>query len=173
MGKRKSIKEKYLKVEHYAKDKDYPSFLRDNFLTAYSALTFLGYDINLNSISFPLLEGRYQLFLPNVRLDVGHNPMAALALREAIGDKKVVLVYNSYADKEYEHILEILKPVIKRLEIIEIQSTRALNPTILHECASTLGLDVSFFKGIEATKEYVVFGSFSVVEAFLKGQRER
>ena len=88
-------KEKYLKVEHYAKDKDYPSFLRDNFLTAYSALTFLGYDINLNSISFPLLEGRYQLFLPNVRLDVGHNPMAALALREAIGDKKVVLVYNS------------------------------------------------------------------------------
>ena len=166
-------KEKYLKVEHYAKDKAYPSFLRDNFLTAYSALTFLGYDINLNSISFPLLEGRYQLFLPNVRLDVGHNPMAALALREAIGDKKVVLVYNSYADKEYEHILEILKPVIKRLEIIEIQSTRALNPTILHECASTLGLDVSFFKGIEATKEYVVFGSFSVVEAFLKGQRER
>ena len=99
--------------------------------------------------------------------------MAALALREAIGDKKVVLVYNSYADKEYEHILEILKPVIKRLEIIEIQSTRALNPTILHECAVTLGLDVSVFQGIEATKEYVVFGSFSVVEAFLKGQRER
>ena len=166
-------KEKYFKAEYYAKDKDYPPFLRDNFLTAYSALTFLGYDVNFNSNFFPLLEGRYQLFLPNVRLDVGHNPMAALALRDSIGDKKVVLVYNSYADKEYERILEILKPVIEHLEIIDIQSTRALNPTILHECASALGLDVSVFKGIEATKEYVVFGSFSVVEAFLKGQRER
>lgn len=166
-------KEKYFKAEYYAKDKDYPPFLRDNFLTAYSALTFLGYDVNFNSNFFPLLEGRYQLFLPNVRLDVGHNPMAALALRDSIGDKKVVLVYNSYADKEYERILEILKPVIEHLEIIDIQSTRALNPTILHECASALGLDVSVFKGIEATKEYVVFGSFSVVEAFLKGQHER
>lgn len=166
-------KEKYTNVERYVQDKAYPSFLGDNFLTAYSALTFLGYDITLSAISFPLLEGRYQLFLPNVRLDVGHNPMAAQALREAIGDKKVILVYNSYADKEYERILEILKPVIERLEIIDIQSTRALHPEILRECAFALGLDVSFFQGIESAKEYVVFGSFSVVEAFLKGQRER
>lgn len=164
---------KCVKAENFAKNSGYPSFLRDNFLTAYSALTFLGYDAEFNASAFPLLEGRYQLFLPNVRLDVGHNPMAAAALRESIGDKKVILVYNSYADKEYESILNILKPVIERLEMINIESPRALNPEILHSVASSLGLDVSVFKGIDATKEYVVFGSFSVVEAFLKGQRER
>lgn len=47
--------------------------------------------------------------------------------------------------------------------ISKYESTFSLE--ILHEFASTLGFDVSVFKGIEATKEYVLS---SVVEAFEK-----
>jgi len=160
-------------IHAYCARKHYPSFLEDNFLTAYSALTFLGYDTRIDFEDSFFLKGRYQAFLPNVHLDVGHNPMAAHALREAVGKKKVILVYNSYADKEYEAILEILKPICASIEVIDIQSSRAVNPECLYKVANTLGLPIKAFQSIEADKEYLVFGSFSVVEAFLKGYRER
>lgn len=162
-----------LALERYVMDKGYAPFVYENLLTAYSALTFLGYDMALEAFDAPLLKGRYQLFLPNVRLDVGHNPMAARALVDAVGEKKVVLVYNSYADKEYKVILEILKPIVKRIEVIDIQSPRAVDPSLLYDVAHALGLPIQQFQGIEDKEEYLVFGSFSVVEAFMKGQRER
>lgn len=143
-------------------------------MTAYSALTFLGYDISFKSFETPLLKGRFQKFLPNVTLDVGHNPLAALALVKAFGKSKgVILVYNSYADKEYESILELLKPIVEHIELIDIQSSRAVDPLLLHDVAKKLGMAVSKYTKIDANKEYLVFGSFSVIEVFLKGYRER
>jgi dihydrofolate synthase / folylpolyglutamate synthase len=160
-------------ISSYASHRGYPSFLQENLRTAVAALTFLGYDINLDSIDLMTLQGRYELFLPNVRVDVGHNPMAARALLEAVGLKKVILVYNSYADKEVALILEILRPIIERLEIIPIESSRAMKHSDLVFIAQNLGLDVRLHEKTDPAKEYVVFGSFSVVEAFRKGQRER
>lgn len=164
---------KHEAVQAYVTQKGYPSFLHVNFTTAYSALTFLGYDISLEAFDAPLLAGRFQKFLPNVTLDVGHNPLAAEALLKAFGQKKVILVYNSYADKEYASILELLKPIIEHLEVIEIQSSRAVDPHLLRNVANGLGISVSEYTKIDANKEYLVFGSFSVIEAFLKGYRER
>lgn len=166
-------KEKAHLIETYAKEQQLPLFLHDNFMTAYSALTFLGYDIAINCTEFKALSGRYHLFLPNVRLDVGHNPMAAYALVKAYGDKKVILVYNSYADKAYEDILKILKPIIKHVEIISVENARMADKTLLKSAIEALHLNVKTFSGIDASKEYLVFGSFSVIEAFLKGYRER
>lgn len=160
-------------VQTYVTQKGYPTFLHVNFTTAYSALTFLGYDISFEAFDIPLLAGRFQKFLPNVTLDVGHNPLAAEALLKAFGQKKVILVYNSYADKEYASILELLKPIIEHLEVIEIQSSRAVDPHLLRHVANGLGIAVSEYTKIDANKEYLVFGSFSVIEAFLKGYRER
>lgn len=165
--------EKRLKVHNYSLKKGYPFFLEENFLTAYSALTFLGYDTDITLLKGSFLAGRYQLILPNVHLDVGHNPMAAHALLRAVGKKKVILVYNSYADKDYEAILEILKPIIASIEVIDIQSSRAVELKYLYKVADTLGLAIKPFKSLESDKKYLVFGSFSVAEAFVKGYCER
>jgi dihydrofolate synthase/folylpolyglutamate synthase len=160
-------------IANYAHNLGYAPYLHHNFRTAFAALTFLGYDINLDSIDLMTLHGRYERVLPNVWVDVGHNPMAAEALLQAVGAKKVILVYNSYADKEVALILEILKPIIEALEIIPIESSRAIKEADLVGIAKSLGLDVRLHQTINSAKEYVVFGSFSVVEAFMKGQRER
>lgn len=165
--------EKRTKVKNHSFKKGDPSFLEENFLTAYSALTFLGYDTDFTLLKGSFLTGRYQRIMPNVHLDVGHNPMAARALVRAVGEKKVILVYNSYADKDYEAILEILKPIIASIEVIDIQSSRAVEQRCLYKVAETLGLAIKPFKRLKSDKEYLVFGSFSVAEAFVKGYCER
>ena len=164
---------KKAEIKAFIEAKKYPPFLEENCITAYCALTFLGYDTKLDSLKGSFLAGRYQLFLPNVRLDVGHNPLAAKALLKAVGEKKVILVYNSYSDKEYGTILEILKPIIASIEVIDIQSSRAVETECLYNIAQTLGISIKPFQSLESDKEYLVFGSFSVVEAFVKGYRER
>ncbi len=160
-------------INAYSLKQGYPNFLRENFITAYSALTFLGYDMDVETLSLPVLSGRFQQFLPSVTLDVGHNPLAAEAILRALGTKKVVFIYNSYADKEYEKILTLLKPVIKRLEIIAIDSPRAVKVSDLEAVAQKLKIPILEYKGIKPEEEYIVFGSFSVVEAFLRGYREK
>lgn len=149
------------------------SFLYDNFQTALCALTVLGYHLNFKAFVFTILPGRQQAVLPNVTLDVGHNQMAAAALVKAFKGKKVGLIYNSYKDKDYKTILRILQPIIEEIFVIPIDSPRALDPSALYETASELGLPISSFTTLEKDKEYLVFGSFSVAEAFLKGLRER
>jgi len=57
--------------------------------------------------------------------------------------------------------------------VIKIESPRAANEADLYEVAKNLALPISSFEAIQCDKEYLVFGSFSVVEAFLKGQREK
>lgn len=70
------------------------------------------------------------------------------------------MIYNSYADKEYEAILTLLKPVMKRLEIIAIDSPRAVDTTRLEEVARGLKIPISRYTKIDNNEEYVVFGSF-------------
>ncbi|MDD2384861.1 MAG: Mur ligase family protein [Sulfurospirillaceae bacterium] len=151
----------------------YSSFLGENFKAALCALTVLGYDIVLQNFDAPLLQGRCQRFLQNVTIDVGHNVMAAHALVKHFGEKKVILVYNCYSDKAYNEILSVLKPILLSLEIIAIESPRAVNQEALKETAIALGIKVDIFSDIKEDKEYLIFGSFSVVEAFLKGRCEK
>ncbi len=146
-----------------------PFFLQENFKTAYCALKVLGYDITQNIWVDDILQGRCQKVLPNVTLDVGHNAMAAQALAQTFDGKKVHLVYNSYKDKDFKAILTILKPIIETLLVIEIQSPRAAFREDIYAAALALDIEAQPFDGIETDKEYLVFGSFSVVEAFLKG----
>ncbi|MDD3342954.1 MAG: Mur ligase family protein [Sulfurospirillaceae bacterium] len=156
-------------IAYFVLNSGYSHFLGENFKTALCALTVLGYDVILQSFEAPVLKGRCQQFLPNVTLDVGHNVMAAEALVKHFGKKKVILVYNTYSDKDYKEILNILKPIVLELEIITINSPRAVNQAELKEVATSLSMKVSSFNHIEEDKEYLVFGSFSVVEAFIKG----
>jgi len=161
------------KIRQYALHHKLASFLKDNFTTALCALTVLGYDIPLESFSPMILRGRCQKILPNVTMDVGHNEMAADALCKTFDGKKVVLIYNSYKDKDYPTILKRLKPIIEEILVIAIDSPRAAEEADIYHVAHELKLPISSFSTLHETKEYLVFGSFSVVEAFLKVLGER
>ncbi len=145
-----------------------PSFFISNLTLALSAVKFLGLKVDLDKLKGIEIFGRCQKIKENVTIDVGHNPLAAEALRDTFLGKKVVLVYNSFADKEYPLILKILKPIIKRVEILDMQNQRAAKREDMEKTLKSLSLEFGDFKGLKESEEYLVFGSFSVVEAFLK-----
>lgn len=160
-------------IGSYGEKHALPVYLQENFKTALCALNILGYDIDLETFLPNVLQGRFQKLFSNVTIDVGHNVMAAEALVKSLGKKKVMLVYNSYKDKDFRTILSILKPIVEEILVIEIESPRAANKADVYAVAHDLKLPISSFVSIQNDKEYLVFGSFSVVEAFLKGLREK
>jgi len=79
------------------------------------------------------------------------------------------LIYNTLQDKDYEEVLSILSPRLKRVEIIPIEDSRALPHGRLVETIEELGLRYDIFDGrLFSHENYLVFGSFHTVEAFLK-----
>ena len=88
-------------------------------------------------------------------------------------NKKVILVYNSLKEKDYKKIIEILKPVILGVEVIEIETNRAVNKDELIAFLKKEKLYLREFEKIEDDKEYLVFGSFFTALAFLKRAHER
>ena len=155
-------------VKELAKAKGWPEYLIENATVAMQALDILKISYEVDDLKTLELFGRFYALTPHVRIDVGHNPLAAKAIEKALDDK-VILIYNSLDDKAYEEVLRILKPKVKRVEIIPIHSQRA---TILEEIEKALkkvDLEYSYFKNkIDKNENYLVFGSFYVVEAFLK-----
>jgi len=106
-----------------------------------------------------------------IRIDVGHNPLAARAIVKAL-DEKVVLIYNSLDDKDYEEVLRTLKPKVKRVEIIKIHSQRATTLTEIEKALTHVGLEYSYFDNkMDDNENYLVFGSFYVVEEFLNQRK--
>ena len=145
-----------------------PEYLCDNLLHAMAALHYLGEDFKAADFYGARLFGRMTPIASNIIVDVGHNPLAATALKKALRGRKFSLVYNSYRDKEYKKILFLLSPLIVEVLVIDIEGSRAEERTKLIAVLDELGLDHSDFTKVEADKEYLVFGSFSVVDAFLK-----
>ncbi len=160
-------------IESFSKKEKLPSFLKDNLSLAVSALRYMGYEIKREMLPTLKLPGRCQKIAKNITLDVGHNTMAAKALKNHFMGKKVILVYNSYQDKNYQEILKILKPVIKKVEILKFDNDRIEEYETLKRCIKYLDINVSDFEYTDNSQEYLVFGSFSVVEKFLKDFFER
>lgn len=129
-------------------------------------------DCMLESLPLLDLQGRMQRFAPNVYLDVAHNVDAAYALvkqikNDSFSQNKCVLVYNSYFDKNPYAILSILKPIIKRVEILEVPNERIIEKAQLEKILQELEIKFQEFKMIEKQENYLVCGSFSVVAEFL------
>ena len=151
--------------------KGWADYLIENATVAMQALDILHIEYDINEIKNLELFGRFYTLAENIRIDVGHNPLAAFAIEKAL-DKKVVLIYNSLDDKEYEEVLRILKPKIKRVEIIKIHSQRATTLEEIEKALKEVGLPYSYYDNkIDADENYLVFGSFYVVEAFLKQRK--
>ncbi len=152
---------KRLKLKHY---------LVENLKLSISALKFLNIEYNENYFNNSKLFGRCSSLKKNIIVDVGHNPLAATAIFDSLKPKKYVLIYNSYKDKEYRKILKILKPIIKRVEILELEDKRVEVISKLQTVLKDLEIKYSIYKETTNDEEYLVFGSFSVVEAFIKRQ---
>ncbi|RVY50690.1 bifunctional folylpolyglutamate synthase/dihydrofolate synthase [Helicobacter pylori] len=117
------------------------------------------------------LIGRCELLSPNILIDVGHNPHSAKALKEEIKrifNAPIVLIYNCYQDKDACGVLEILKPVVKKVLILELHNERIIQLEKLKGILETLGLEHALFEYLEENENYLVYGSFLVANAFYK-----
>ncbi len=124
----KEAKEILAKIERL----EWGYFLYENSLLAINAIKVLNLEYNINSLEHVKLFGRFYPIASNITIDVGHNILSAKACVEALkkryNDKKrVILVYNSLKDKDFKSILNIFKDYIKRVEIIPIDSQRAVD----------------------------------------------
>ncbi len=159
------IKEKALQI---AIKNGLSEYLRDNLELAMAGFEVLGFDSTVELFDQEALFGRLTRVAPNVTLDVGHNAQAASQIARHYGDQKITLIYNTYEDKDYAEILSILKPIIETVEIIDVDEGRIVPREKLETVLSDLGISFATFGEICDDKEYLVFGSFSVAETFLK-----
>jgi len=143
-------------------------YLRDNLTLAMAAYEMLGYEATEALFDQSALFGRLSKIAPNITLDVGHNALAAESIAQNFAGKKVTLIYNTYADKDYREILSILAPIIESVEIIEVSEGRIVQRDLLELVLDEFRIPYRSFEEINSNKEYLVFGSFSVAETFLK-----
>ena len=153
-------------AEEVSQEMELPHYLQENLLLSMSVVKELGYKVKKNLFISQRLEGRMQRIRANIWLDVGHNTLAAEAISHCFCNKSINLVYNSYKDKDYQSILTLLKPIIKRVEIIPIDDERiALREDLIAAIVEN-GLEYNIFEEIKEGENYLVFGSFSVAEKF-------
>ncbi len=158
-------------LTNIVKEKGWADYLIENATVAMQALDILNIKYNVNDLKTLELFGRFYALTPHIRIDVGHNPLAARAIEKAL-DEKVVLIYNSLDDKDYEEVLRTLKPKVKRVEIIKIHSQRATTLSEIEKALTKVGLEYSYFENkIDEDENYLVFGSFYVVEEFLNQRK--
>lgn len=162
-------------VNEYADKFRLHAFLKENIALA---------KLFLKSIKIPLLKeklnirGRVERIAKNIWVDVGHNEMAAMNIKSIFKDKKFILIFNAYKEKEVERILRILKNNIESVIILRIENNkRVMEEKTLIDILSKLKLDYKFMnpdftisgstiKFYDDTR-YLVFGSFVVAGNFL------
>ena len=154
-------------IHKIGSEKGLAAYLQENLLLALSALKYLGFDADADRLAASPLFGRLSKIRENILLDVGHNVLAAEVIAKALQGQKFTLVYNSYRDKDYQNIIKTLKPILKEVELIAVDDVRIEQEAHLREVIKAEGLSVTKFVTIEEDKNYLVFGSFSVAEAFL------
>lgn len=147
---------------------DFPTYLVDNINTAMKALDILNIKYNIKDLETLKIDGRFEKIASNITIDVGHNILAAQQIVKSM-KPNTVLIYNSLDDKDYLTILKTLKPKLKRVEFIELQTSRSATKNSIFNALEQLGIEYKIFnKEINDNEDYLVFGSFYVVEEFLK-----
>ena len=159
-------------IKIYADKFGLPEFLRSNLTLSSSAFKELGFSLNLTNLGALDLGGRCEKIAPNVTIDVGHNEMAAQALAKKFAGKKLNLIFNAFADKDIKAVLKAIKPIVKKTYIIEYETPgRELATAQVKDALRQLDMEFEDFTDVRADEEYLAFGSFYLVEAFLKRYR--
>lgn len=169
-------------IAKYIKAKKYASYQAQNLSLAYAGLQLVKTQIKLpnftlesliaNLLEFDL-KGRMQKINANIFLDVLHNVNGAKAVfsflkNSSFSENKTILIYNSYKDKNPKEILRLLKPLVKRVEILQVQNLRILEKEMLEKILKELEIPFCDFIKIDPKEKYLVCGSFSVVAEFLR-----
>ena len=165
---RKIVIQTVKEFDKYLLNEKFASYLKTNLHLVIECLNELDIDLDLKLFDNVKLFGRCEKIASNITIDVGHNPLAARALANEFENKKVHLIYNSYADKDYEKVIKILKPIISKITILDIEDKRIVNKNNLLDICEKLNIIISNFEKIEEDEEYLVFGSFLVIEKFIK-----
>jgi len=155
-------------IEIISKELALAEYLKENLKLSIAALKRLGIKYKVENFHNARLFGRLTPLADNILLDVGHNPLAAQSIASTLKDKKVTLIYNSFKDKDYEGILRILKPIVLDVEILDIDEDRIESTKVLEAVLENLEIPYRNFNYVDNSKNYLVFGSFSVAEKFLK-----
>lgn len=144
------------------------TYLEENLKLSIAALKFFSIAYEVGDFKNAKLFGRLTNITENIIVDVGHNPLAASSIFKALKGKKYILVYNTYKDKDYKKILTLLKPLVSIVEIISIDDERIETSDKLQSVLKDLEIKYTFFNKIDENQKYLVFGSFAVVEEFLR-----
>ena len=150
-----------------------PKFQISNLALALAAMKFLNLKFEISQLPPLNLRGRMEVLAPNLRVDVGHNELAAQQvaheITEIYGGRKIVLIYNAFADKDVVAVLRTLAPVVERVEIFNYEVVdREMAAEAITRELDVLKIPHSPFRGeLRADEEYLVFGSFHLVENFI------
>jgi len=164
-------KNENLKLQKLLNELGWGEYLYENALLALKALDILNLPYEIEDFKKIELFGRFYALKPNIRIDVGHNLLASRVMISSIQkafSTKPILIYNSLDDKDFFSILQNFKPYIKRVEFLEIKTQRAIEKEELIGALEALNIEYAEFNHIDMQENYLVFGSFYVVEAFLK-----
>lgn len=155
-------------IKQFCYKNAYPKYQQENLALAYYAFEDLGYRGDILNLPRLDLQGRMQQVFSNVWVDVAHNIGGAKAILENFSKDKYILVYNSYQDKDPKAILEILKPIIQRVEIFVLNHPRIIPKEDLEQILKILEIPYRDFSLLRKGEKYLVCGSFSVVGEFLR-----
>ena len=175
-------KENLNEIANYADKFNLPEFLRSNLTLAYAAAKILDSSIDIKKLGALSLRGRCEKIASNLYADVGHNELGAKAVakkfsQEEFGGKKLILVYNSFLDKDFKAVLAALKPVIEGVLLYHYHCEgRELGGELINKALNELEIshrefepsDMNDIKEAKNGKIYLAFGSFHLAEAFLK-----
>ncbi|CAD7287263.1 Mur ligase family protein [Campylobacter suis] len=169
-------------IKKYAQIFELPEFLTSNLTLAAAAAKILLSELNITNLGRLDIRGRCEQLAPNLYIDVGHNELGAQAIAQKFDGKKVCLIYNAFADKDFYAVLSTLKNIIKNVKIIDYDGHgRELGGQRLIVALDNLELKFSHFDDMDMDKIlqakddeiYLVFGSFYLVEAFLRRYNAR
>ena len=157
-------------IKKFIKNNHFASYLNENLLLALSGVKKLGLEYDLKFLDGVELRGRFERVSKNIIIDVGHNLQAATAIKGELKDKKITLIYNTYQDKDYKEIFGVLKDNIEEVLIIDVENDRIVKREILEDFLTSIGIKYRAYENsiLKDDKEYLVFGSFVVVERFLE-----
>lgn len=150
----------------------------ENLLLAVRASErFLGRSIGREEIESALdgmrWPGRFEHVpgVPEVVLDVGHNPDAARRLAELAKERRPVLLFGAMADKNWRDVLLHLVPVCRAAHLAPLDLPRAERPETMArfrpEAVAHASFDQAWEVGLEAAETagspLLVAGSFHMV----------
>jgi len=166
-------KSEQAQIAEFCARNNLPKFQISNLALALAAMKFLNLKFEISQLPPLNLRGRMEALAPNLRVDVGHNELAAQQvareITEIYGGRKIVLIYNAFADKDVAAVLRTLAPVVKRVEIFNYEvADREMAAEAITRALDALKIPYSPFRGeLREDEEYLVFGSFHLVENFI------